>query len=103
MNEWFTNYLTNRQQFVEFENHRSLSQTIQCGVPQGSILGPLLYLIHLIDISNSCGSHILSFADDTTIYLSSSDVAKLVEDANKNVNELFQWFCLMQVKLNMLL
>jgi retron-type reverse transcriptase len=66
-NKWIENYLSNRQQYVQFENSKSSCQPINCGVPQGSILGPLLYLIYVNDIKNSCTSNILSFADDTTI------------------------------------
>ena len=68
VNTWFENYLFERTQFVEFGGERSSTQNIQCGVPQGSILGPLLYLIYVNDICNSCNSKILSFADDTTVY-----------------------------------
>ena len=53
-------------------------------MPLGSILGPLLYLIYVNDIGNSCDGNILSFADDTT--------GKLYELANKQINDLFEWF-----------
>ena len=72
-NNWLQNYLANRQQYVQLENSKSSPKPIKCGVPQGSILGPLLYLIYVNDIENSCDSNILSFADDTTIYSSHSD------------------------------
>ena len=71
---WFENYLSGRTQFVEMDGKRSSNQNIYCGVPQGSISGPLLYLIYVNDISKSCKCNILSFADDTTIYLSNSDL-----------------------------
>ena len=65
--EWFRNYLSERQQFVEIDGKKSQMALIQIGVPQGSILGPLLYLIYVNDICNSCQGNILSFADDTTL------------------------------------
>ena len=99
-NKWLENYLTNRQQFVQFENHKSSFQPIQCGVPQGSILGPLLYLIYVNDIENSCHSNILSFADDTTIFSSHSDIFTLFERVNKHTNDLFTWFCANRLSLN---
>jgi hypothetical protein len=74
INTWFQNYLADRTQYVEIEGSRSTSRQLQCGVPQGSILGPLLYLIYVNDISKSSNSHILSFADDTTMYVSDPDV-----------------------------
>ena len=73
-NEWFRNYLSERQQFVEIDGEKSQMALIQIGVPQGSILGPLLYLIYVNDICNSCQGNILSFADDTTLYTSHSNL-----------------------------
>ena len=64
VNDWFRNYLTGRKQYVEIENTKSDTWQIECGVPQGSILGPLLYLIYVNDISMSTNEKILSFADD---------------------------------------
>ena len=85
VNNWFRSYLSDRKQFVEYKTEKSSLQTIICGVPQGSILGPLLYLIYVNDIQNSCDGNILSFADDTTMYLSHSNVDILFENANSNV------------------
>ena len=65
--DWLISYLTNRTQYVEFENKKSLMCDLNCGVPQGSILGPLLYLIYVNDIPTASNSMILSFADDTLI------------------------------------
>ena len=56
------------------DGKRLSHQNIYCGVPQGSILGPLLYFIYVNEICKLCKSNILSFADDTTIYLSNSDL-----------------------------
>ena len=58
-NKWFENYLSQRTQYVELGNCKSSTQDIKCGVPQGSILGPVLYLIYLNDIGNSSKYHIL--------------------------------------------
>ena len=65
-NEWLRSYLSNRVQFVNFDENILSTIPIKVGVPQGSILGPLLYLIYVNDIGNSCDGNILSFADDTT-------------------------------------
>ena len=66
--KWFEDYLFNRSQFVAFEGVESLTQIISCGVPQGSILGPLLFvLINDIHLHlRRC--EIILYADDTVIY-----------------------------------
>ena len=56
---WFENYLTGRRQYVEIEESRSNIYQIECGVPQGSILGPLLYLIYVNDIAMSTTANVL--------------------------------------------
>ena len=92
-NDWFKRYLSSRSQFVEIDGNISSSLPICCGVPQGSILGPLLYLIFVNDIGKSCQCNILSFADDTTLYVSHSNINTLFSIANEQLNNLFAWFC----------
>ena len=65
---------------MELFNIKSRSDIIKCGVPQGSILGPLLLLMYVNDISNSTSLKLLSFADDTTISCSSPDINKAIRD-----------------------
>ena len=71
-NQWVTSYLTNRKQCIKFKNCSSKFQYVICGVPQGSILGPLLFLIYINDmhqaINNSSTYH---FSDDTYLKFSS--------------------------------
>ena len=66
---WFKNYLMNRQQRVVLNNTNSDWMSLSAGVPQGSILGPLLFLIYINDIVNDIASQIRLFADDTSIYI----------------------------------
>ena len=76
---WFKSYLSHRSQFVVCNNCSSPKLPITCGVPQGSILGPLLFLIYINDIINSSSklSYIL-FADDTNIFLSHENLNILI-------------------------
>jgi hypothetical protein len=92
--------MSERTQFVDIENTKSTMQPIVCGVPQGSILGPLLYLIYVNDIYKSTEANILSFADDTSLYLSHHNIEHVFNNANLEINNLFEWFCSNKLSLN---
>ena len=69
LNEWFSDYLTDRKQCVVINGHSSEYGTIEAGVPQGSVLGPLLFLIFIDDIKEGLESKISLFADDSLFYM----------------------------------
>ena len=98
--QWLNNYLSNRTQYVEFENEKYSIRNIECGVPQGSILGPLLYLIYVNDISNSTSGKILSFADDTSLIITDDNIDNLFENANTELKIFYNWFCAKRLSLN---
>ena len=76
-------YFTPLTQYATINNERSEIQTIKYGVPQGSILGPLLFLIYINDLSRSIkNSKIHHFADDTNLLYASSSL----KDINKKIN-----------------
>ena len=88
---WFSSYLENRKQYVELEEKSNLRSVI-CGIPQGSSLGPLLFLIYINDISNC--SEALSFrifADDTTIFASSKKLIDLELMVNSELVKVSNW------------
>ena len=67
--EWFKSYLNSRKQYVYINGETSQLKDIACGVPQGSVLGPFLFLIYINDLPNiSKDLHFFLFADDTNIY-----------------------------------
>jgi hypothetical protein len=98
--DWFRSYLTNRLQYVNINGASSNLTSITTGVPQGSILGPLLFLIFVNDISYALKSTTLSFADDTTIVIKSNNVKNLYANANQELENLHQWCCANKLKLN---
>ena len=98
--EWLHSYLNDRKQYVNINQHNSDKLDIQCGVPQGSILGPLLFLIYVNDLSYFENTNILSFADDTTIYSSSTCIETLFTESNYQINALYKWFCANELYIN---
>ena len=75
---WLTSYLSNRKQYVSVNGHTSEYLNISCGVPQGSVLGPLLFLIYINDLPNvSKHSRFYLFAHDTNIYFEAKDLGTL--------------------------
>ena len=84
---WLIHYLSDRTQYVEIENNASSVSKIKYGVPQGSILGPLFYLIYVNDIAKCTAGNILSFADDTSLVLSHQNPQILYHNANLEMNK----------------
>ena len=82
--DWFRNYLTTRSQRVQFENDMSSTQAIRFGVPQGSILGPLLFVLYINNLTQCLENcSINMYADDTVMYftnLCTSEIARVVQD-----------------------
>ena len=74
--DWFKSYLSSRKQFVRYQMHDSNHKIINCGVPQGSILGSLLFILYINDIVNTTFLlELILFADDTTLLFSHQDIA----------------------------
>ena len=78
----FSSYLSDRRQIVVVDGIKSSEKKVQAGVPQGSRLGPLLFLIYINDIVNDLESEILLFADDTTLLASGTDPSETSDQLN---------------------
>ena len=102
-NTWFASYLENRMQFCRVNGVPSNVNNINCGVPQGSCLGPLLFLIYINDLPFSLqNSQVTMYADDTTISYSSNNIDDLNDNLNRDLNCLKQWLQGNKLSLNVI-
>jgi hypothetical protein len=101
--QWFKDYLQERTQIVKYKQHRSTEMNVTTGVPQGSILGPLLFFLYINDIE-SC-SDILSFvgllyADDTNAFYSNSCLKTLYNTMQNEMNKVVKWLNANKLSIN---
>ena len=99
--DWIKSYFGNRQQYVEYNGAYSSYNSIKCGVPQGSILGPLLFLIYINDLCNASNIvELILFADDTNIFFSHNNLLLLINIINSEMNKLSEWFRANKLSIN---
>lgn len=99
--KWFESYLSNRQQRVKIGTTFSDWNSVSNGVPQGSILGSLLFLIYLNDLSTIFSSlHVVIFSDDTCLSLSDNNHSKLISTFNSEFNKFYAWLVANRLSLN---
>ena len=89
--QWFTDYLKNRQQRVVLPGAASNWTFLKAGVPQGSILGPLLFLVYINDIVENIHSSIRLFADDTSLYIIVDDPINAANQLNNDLDKIHSW------------
>ena len=100
--KWFKSYLGNRQQYTIVNGATSELREVQYGVPQGSVLGPLLFLIYVNDISASTGNNKLRlFADDSNVFVISRDPSILKTRMIEVIMNLCEWFNANKLTINM--
>ena len=99
--EWFESYLSGRQQYVTYNGYTSSTKYIICGVPQGSILGPLLFLIYINDLQKVCNSSTpILFADDTNLFYKNHDKSILEQQINNELRQVSLWLKVNKLSLN---
>ena len=100
--QWFRNYLSNRKQYIQFDGWQKTNyKTVKCGVPQGSILGPLLFLLYINDLQFA--SDLLDpimFADDTNLFYSNKDINTAFLKVNDELQKINEWFISNKLSLN---
>jgi len=100
--DWVRSYLSNRLQFVQFKGQCSSPQSICCGVPQGSILGPLFFLLYINDLNNVLMVvELILYPYDTNLFISHKDPVYLAASLNSELNKLSAWFKANKLSLNL--
>ncbi len=89
--KFFESYLHNRKQRVSLNGFHSDYAEIESGVPQGSVLGPLLFLVYINDLENNLKSNVKFFADDTMLYSIVRDPNISASDLNHDLELISQW------------
>ena len=92
INSWFQSYLSNRTQTFEIDNHLSDKEVTLCGVPQGSVLAPLLFLLYVNDIFKSfkeLSFHL--FADHSTLTYTNKNLSVLESTVNREFAKVCEW------------
>ena len=106
---WFRSYLTDRKQYVKIQDSKSNTTSLSSGVPQGSVLGPLLFLVYLLPLRHIINAHNMAmhgYADDTQLYVSLTkpgDPAVVRTDClriERCLSDIQSWMALNKLKLN---
>ena len=92
-NDFFRSYLTNRRQYTCTNKKKSITRTVNCGVPQGSVLGPLFFISYMNDIVKSVNANnIRLYADDTSVFMHNKNIHNLIKQAKTSFRKLQHWF-----------
>lgn len=98
---WFKSYLTDRQQIVDINGVHSSPQHVTYGVPQGSILGPLLFLIYVNDMSTSVSCDLFLYADDSALMVSGKSVRDIESQLCKELHSMSEWLVSNKLSLHL--
>ena len=98
--ELLKSYLSDRKQIVTIDGCKSTCKTIKAGVPQGSLLGPLLWILYANDLLDGIECEVLLFADDTCMFASGKDPAETTAMLNRDLINFFAWAARWKVSFN---
>ena len=97
---FFKSYLSNRRQIVVVDGVKSETRDILAGVPQGSRLGPLLWILYVNDLCKNLESEVLLFADDACLFATAKDPAQTAEIINRDLAKIHDWAATWKVTFN---
>ena len=99
--DWFRSYLRNRKQYVTYMGSNYNTRQVECGIPQGSVLGPLLFIIYSNDLPNCLNiTKRIFVTDDTTVYMAYDNMNHLYTIVNHELDKLTDWFRANELSLN---
>ena len=89
--KWFNSYLSNRSQYIDIKGTLSDRGEVTCGIPQGSILGPLLFLIYVNDMESAVDCDLLLYADDSALLIRGKNIIDIEQKLSEELNKLNVW------------
>ena len=99
--DWFVSYLSNRQQSVIYNGYESEPKVMRCGVPRGSILGPMLFLLYINDLTNVSSFFMpILFADDTNLFCTGTDLKNMIRQVDEELSKIYAWVNANKLSLN---
>ena len=100
--DWFVSYLSNRQQSVIYNGYEYEFKVMRCGVPQGSILGPMLFLLYINDLTNVSSFFMpILFADETNLlFCTGTDHKNIIRQVNEELAKIYAWVNANKLSLN---
>jgi hypothetical protein len=102
-NDWLASYLHDRSQYCTLNNKFSTTSNIVCGIPQGSILGQILFLIYINDLGTIFDDlSVFLFADDSNIIATGKSISDIEQKINKNIPILVRWLQTNRLSLNLI-
>ena len=98
---WFSSCMSKRHQSVMYNNFESDYKEIKCGVPQGSVLGPLLFLIYINNLPSVSKLFIpIRFADNTNLFCTAKNLGHIVDEINVEIDKIYSWVKANKLSLN---